>query len=357
MLKKLLKNKIIGYGINFLVSASIDLSIYWIVFHLLKNAFQPEIIIPIATVVARITSSLCNFKLNMKLFLSKDSNNLKYLIRYYALWIVVLISSSTLVTYIYTHLQINELLAKVIVDLIIGIFSYTTQRIWVFNKSGKGIFFRIMRFFIKIFMRRKLLIEKHMFENGKVFVAHHQNFYAPITALIYMPNSVTIWAIAHLFTFKGCFDKYYNYTFVKNVKIPRPIAFICSIVLAILIPCFLKSANAIPVYRKDKNIIETFNKSINELKKGKQIIVFPDISYNSKEKNIKQIYTGFINIDEYYFKETNKHIEFVPLVFNKKQKTITNKNGIVLNQDQNIRDEKENIANYIRKSINENGEL
>ena len=353
MLKKILKNKIIGYGINFLISAAIDLSIYWVVFNLLKNTFNPEIIIPVATLVARITSSLCNFKLNMQLFLEGDSNNIKYLIKYYILWTVVLISSSTFVTYLYTRLQINEVMAKVIADLIIGMFSYTTQRIWVFNKSGKGIFFRFMRMIIKIFMRRKLLIKKEVFETEKVFVAHHQNFYAPVTALIYMPNSVSIWAIAHLFTFKGCFDKYYNFTFVKNIKMPRPIALICSTILAILIPTFLKSGNAIPVYRKDKNIIETFNKSVEELKKGKQIIVFPDISYNSKESEIKQIYTGFINIDEYYFKQTNKHIEFVPLVFNKKERTIVNKNGVKLKENYNINDEKQNIAEYITRSINE----
>ena len=351
MLKKILNNKIIGYGINFLISAAIDLSIYAIIFHLLNNYFKPEITIPIATVVARIVSSLCNFKLNMKLFLNKDSKSIEYLIRYYILWTVVLISSSSLVTYIYTNIQINEIVAKAIADLFIGIFSYTAQRVWVFNKSGKGIFFRVIRIICRIFVRRKILIKKEEFKEPKVFVAHHQNFYAPVTSLIYMPNSVSIWAIAHLCTFKGCFDKYYNYTFIKTLKIPRPIAFVFSVFLALLIPMFLKSAKAIPVYRKEKNILETFKISIEELKKGRQIIVFPDIKYNSKETNIEQIYTGFINIDEYYFKQTKEHIEFVPLVFDKKNKMVISKNGIKLNSKENI--EKENIVSYIIKSINE----
>ena len=332
MFKKLFKNKITGYIINFLISGAIDLSIYTLLYNILLNIVTVplNLSLVIATAIARISSSLFNFKLNKRLFAAGSKNSKIYLFKYYVLWFLVLTSSFRVVIFTYENIIANAVIAKILTDIVIGICSYLIQRLWVFNKIHKGLFFYLVIFICRIFTKVKFKKDKKTFKEASVLIGHHQNFYSPLVAFMYLPKTTHIWVISHLFTFKDCYDKYHNYTFKNNKKIPRFLSSIISAILGIFIPIFLHSAKAIPVYRNSKKIIYTFKMSVDLLEKNHQIIIFPDIEYNSKDDQMNNIYSGFLKLDTYYFKKTNKRLPFIPVVFDKKNKEVYLNNKIKL---------------------------
>ena len=350
MWKKLFEHKIIGYVLNFLISATIDIGIYTIIFNILVKIFRVDIenSLIISTVIARILSSICNFYLNKKLFVKDKEKTKGYFIKYYILWFIVLISSSNLVTVVYKNIIQNEVIAKAITDISIGIFSYLTQRLWVFKSDKTGIFFNTVAFICKISTRTKCEIDKKEFEEPKVFIGHHQNFYAPIKSFSYLPKTVHTWTISHLFTFKECYDKYQKYTFRK---IPNIVSAPISCFLAIFIPAILRSANAIPVYRGKKEISKTFEESMKVLEKNHQIIIFPDVKYESTKDEIEKIYTGFFKLEEYYYNKTNKHLKFVPIIFDKKNNKIALSKALMFEDSVDMKIQKEEMEKNIIKAL------
>ena len=348
--------QLIRYVINFGLSAATDLSLYSVGVYLLKPVINIGPAIIVSVIVSRILSSFVNFTLNKSLFNKKSKKeNKKFLLRYYTLWLVLLILSATL-TYLFNDiLNINELISKIIADSSLGIFSYYTQKKWVFasdNIKAKGIYFKIVRSVARLFIKREIDIERKVFEKQAVLIGHHQNFYGPISALVYMPDTVQLWTIDHLFSFKTCFDKYYNFTFKETMKLPSIVAVFPSLICALVIPPFLKSAKAIPVYRGSKNIIKTFKSSVNSLENGNQILIFPDIEYDNKTNTMKEVYEGFLSLDKQYFKKQKEHLEFVPLKFNKKTNKITNKREVVFLGKIPFQEEKKKIENEIINLIN-----
>ncbi len=100
-----------------------------IIFDFLPHAFS----LLIATVVARLISSFINFSLNRKLVFKNEAKFKKSIIKYY-----ILVSTNILLSYagIYlltTSLNFNEVVAKILMDVVLFMFSFKIQVKWVFK--------------------------------------------------------------------------------------------------------------------------------------------------------------------------------------------------------------------------------
>lgn len=344
------------YARNFGLSAVVDLSVFSLVLFFLKPILGGASSILLASVSARVLSSLLNFHLNKVLFASKATTSKSFLLRYYILWSSLIALSSTMVYLLYDIFGINEVLAKAMSDMSLGIFSYLSQVNWVFkekkNVVNRGLYFRIARRVLRLFVKRKVTIDKEIFTGPNVLVGHHQNFYGPISAILWLPDTVNTWVISHLFNFKECFSMYYHLTFRKTMKLPRVVAFILSTSCALLIPPLLRSGKLIPVHRDSKKIIETFNLSIDLLNKGEQVLVFPDIKYNDKSALIGEVHTGFLHLEKLYFRFNKTHLGFVPITIDKTSSTIANKATIYFSGNRPYEDEKDSVVKELLTSIN-----
>ena len=356
-LLNMLKNAVIRlakYMRNSWLSAFIDISVYTVVLYMVKPLLGIGNAIIIATIVARIISSLVNFNLNKALFLEKNSNHTRFFIRYYMLWLSFLIATTT-ITYLINHVfATNAVIAKMISDMGLGIISYQTQKHWVFSDdktTKRGIYFRFVRFMFCLFMRGNVDIDEKVFASESVLIGHHQNFYGPFLALTWLPDTVSFWVVDHLFNFKDCFNMYYNYTFVKTVKLPRIFALILAFLCALLIPPLVRSSRSIPVYRDSKKIVKTFELSLKLLNKGEQIMIFPDVNYNDASPIMGEIYNGFTHIEKLYFQANKRHIGFTPIIIDKKSGTLTNAPTIFFS-DNLFNVEKELVSDQIVNSIN-----
>ncbi|MDW7656168.1 MAG: GtrA family protein, partial [Bacillota bacterium] len=96
-------------------------------------ALTPAKAIFYGTLVARILSSLFNFSLNKIFVFINNSSIQKTIGKYYILSVLQMLVSWLMVTGLFFLLKIDSIGIKIVVDLILFLFSYQVQRRWVFK--------------------------------------------------------------------------------------------------------------------------------------------------------------------------------------------------------------------------------
>ncbi|RNF39203.1 bifunctional glycosyltransferase family 2/GtrA family protein [Planococcus salinus] len=123
----------IFYGLSGAASFGLDVGLYWIFIQLLRDE-APELFIILATVAARVLSSLFNYFVNRHKVFGQGSK--KSLVRYYILAASIMIMSAASVHLLYAEwLGRGEVILKVLVDTVLFIFGFVVQRSWVFRKE------------------------------------------------------------------------------------------------------------------------------------------------------------------------------------------------------------------------------
>lgn len=126
--------KIIKYIFSSGTSFVIDLLLFTIFNYLLKNIFHIETII-LATIFARIVSSLYNYLINSRFVFKHYSKN--SIIQYYILVIIQMMISAISVYLINKlFISLNVTVVKFFIDIIIFIVNYIIQRNIIFKSRS-----------------------------------------------------------------------------------------------------------------------------------------------------------------------------------------------------------------------------
>lgn len=165
-LLNLIKNKItfIKYIFSSGISFVVDLSLFLVFNILLKKSIGDSSIF-VATILARVISSLINYLLNRNSVFKKNDNIIDSitLIKYYALVIIQMLISATLVSSLYKIFAIYELLIKIPVEIILFLINYFVQKKFIFNNQKTAFNFykynNILSFILGILTTFSLLFQ------------------------------------------------------------------------------------------------------------------------------------------------------------------------------------------------------
>ena len=119
-----------------LSSFLVDIILFSILTALLRGVL-PGMHIILATVGARVLSSLFNFVINKHNVFDQTAPSARMLMRYIILCVIQLSLSAALVYGGFMLTNLNERFIKVIVDTVLFLFSFQIQREWVFRPSKK----------------------------------------------------------------------------------------------------------------------------------------------------------------------------------------------------------------------------
>lgn len=133
--------KIYSLFLKFIVSSlasfAVDIVLFTIFLALLKHSFGEKILV--ATILARICSSVFNFKSNQKLVFKNRSTSKWVPIKYFGLVIVQMLLSAYFVELLFKASSINPSAIKILVDCILFILSFQIQQHWIFNNTIKKV--------------------------------------------------------------------------------------------------------------------------------------------------------------------------------------------------------------------------
>ena len=123
------------YIASSITSGAIDIAIFTILNAWILSRVPIHMRILLATVIARICSSLYNFSINRKFVFETQKGVLRPMGKYYVLFVCQLLCSYLLVYTANRHLSLNATFAKILIDIILGFISYQIQLRWVFRKQ------------------------------------------------------------------------------------------------------------------------------------------------------------------------------------------------------------------------------
>lgn len=135
---KVLFGEFFRYTFSSILCAVLDISLAWCILQLLSGmANQQEFLrIIIATVGARIVSIIANFTLNKNLVFKRKEKGNHRLVKYLVLCVIIVCLSSLGVYTLHTLFKMDEIVAKLICDVLLFLLSYYAQELWVFAKGS-----------------------------------------------------------------------------------------------------------------------------------------------------------------------------------------------------------------------------
>lgn len=120
---------ILKFSCSSLLSFCVDYVLYSVIF-----TFSGSI--KLSNIIARMFSSIFNFMLNKKVVFKNKENLYKTALKYFLLAAVILAVNTFLLGIIVKYVIKNEYIAKMIVEILLFLFSWTAQRSFVFKKKG-----------------------------------------------------------------------------------------------------------------------------------------------------------------------------------------------------------------------------
>lgn len=124
----------IKYLMSSFSSFIVDITIFQLFIFLLAR-YDDDLRIWVATIVARVISSVVNFLINKKLVFQNDEGIGVPAVKYFSLVITEMLSSGFLVSVIYSIIRIPETIIKLLVDLILFFSGYIIEKVYIFDKD------------------------------------------------------------------------------------------------------------------------------------------------------------------------------------------------------------------------------
>ncbi len=155
--------------INYLLSAgvcfAVDLALFSLFSLILKN-YVGDFAIFLATILARIISSLINYFLNRNAVFKVNNKvmDIKTLTKYYFLVVIQMLLSATIVSSLYKTFNIYETLIKIPVEIVLFFINYIIQKLFIFPKEEKNFkiapkYYKVIAFILSIITTFSLLFQ------------------------------------------------------------------------------------------------------------------------------------------------------------------------------------------------------
>jgi len=127
---------IIKFGISSLIGAATDVTIFTLLTYSIFDRTSAGIFA--STIIARCIAGLVNFTINKKWSFACRGNSFKQAVKYFILFISLILLSWSFVTML-SYLPINLTLLKMLTDSGLFLFSYYIQKKYIFNNLNPAI--------------------------------------------------------------------------------------------------------------------------------------------------------------------------------------------------------------------------
>lgn len=182
-----------------------------------------------------------------------------------------------------------------------------------------------------------------------IVVANHSQAQGPLLAALRYPRPKGIWCIGEMLNAREVPQYAYEDFWRQKPIMIRWFFKLLSYIIAIPASYALKHSDTIPVY-KDSRIITTFKKTVENLKEGNDVIIFPEWRTEHNEI-INELQDKFVDVARLYYKTTGKKIKFVPMYHAANLKKVVFGNPIEFDPTLDMNLQRKLICNHIKDEI------
>lgn len=217
------------------------------------------------------------------------------------------------------------------------------------KKPKKKLFYRIVRKIVIAFYGKVVFNKlENVPSEPCVIVGNHAKVHGPLMGEGRFPLEKCIWCDAPMFDRKE-FPKYAYANFLGG----KPSRFMRLMVRIInpLITYLVKNADTLPVYR-DMRVMQTYRASVTALEGGQNLLIFPECP--TVKNDIVNVFNEyFVDVARFYYKKTNKELQFVPSYYAVGLRTVEFGKPIKFDATAPIDEERKRICAYLEDAMTE----
>ena len=212
------------------------------------------------------------------------------------------------------------------------------------------LLFRIIKGFVRAcYGKMEVVGLENLPEDNVIIVGNHTQMNGPIAGELFLPENCYTWCAGQMMNRKEVPKYAFKDFWSQKPKWTHPFYKGLSHVIAPLADHIFNNARTIPVYR-DMRIMTTFKKTIQMLKDGANILIFPE--KDERHNNILyQFQENFVDVAMLYYKKTGIELTFVPLYIAPKMRKMYIGKGIVFDSQNPIEEERKRIAICMSEEI------
>lgn len=215
------------------------------------------------------------------------------------------------------------------------------------RKKPSALFLRLKKLLQKIYPRTAFVGE--LPDEACIIVGNHSQIHGPLIGELFFPEPIRIWCAGAMMELKTVPAYAFADFWSQKSKFSQPYYKLCSYLIAPLAAFLFSNAQTIGVYR-DGRILSTFKKTVEALKNGENILIFPehDVKYNHILYDFE---SHFIDVAKLYCKRTGKEVLFVPAYFSPRLKQVTFGTPIRFDAAADINEERLRIRQHLMDTI------
>lgn len=188
----------------------------------------------------------------------------------------------------------------------------------------RGFIYNFVCAAICLFIRRPTItgLEKLVPGRASLIAANHEGAWGPVVTRAWFPVPTAPWVNAEI-TLRGNCRKFLSgFLFIGQLHLPRWLAQPLAFIIEPLLLHLLHAGNAIPVYFEGAKVAITFKMSMERLKSGRHIMVFPDDDSSLQTTKVPDFHNGYLATVKLYQQLTGKKLLLYPMCLSSKKNLI-----------------------------------
>ncbi len=202
---------------------------------------------------------------------------------------------------------------------------------------------------VKIFYKkRKFEGEENIPDEPHIIIGNHSQIHGPIFGELYLKNKL-IWCDGPVMERKEIPPYAMRVFWPNKPKRSRWFYKLLAHIMARPVSFAMGNADTIGVYR-DARLISTFNDTVETLKNGVNVVIFPE-SPEEYNEIVNQFNLKFVDVARLYYKATGKCVQFLPMYHAVKIKRVIYGKPITFDPNINNVEQRTIICNYLMEEL------
>ena len=223
------------------------------------------------------------------------------------------------------------------------------------NMQNRHIAFNALKAIFRLFKKRPDIVDlSEKKERAAIFVANHNGASGPITYSLYLPAKFLPWGAHEMCgSYPVRWHYLYHVFYRQKLGYSKTRAFLIATPFAVISRMIYKGAELIPTYR-DIRLRHTLRRSVDILRKGKSILIFPENSDRGYKDYLEEYHGGFVSLAKLYFQKTGHDIPIYTVYYsNKANKMVISGPRYIQQMLQNHHANNRQLAELFRKQAND----
>lgn len=224
-------------------------------------------------------------------------------------------------------------------------------------KKKRKLWFKVLKGIMRMRYKRPAFVYLGKpFGNGALILSNHEGTDAPMSLEIYNPSPTRMWGAHEMNSGLKAMYKYQTRVYYHekkhwNLHAARAFCLLASP----LTNMFYKGLNLISTYR-DARLVKTMRESLEAVKKGENIVVYPEDSSKGYLEKLEGFHPGFLSFAE-IAKKNGIDLPIYVTYFKKKERVYVIDEPILYSTLCEKYKTKEEISNYLLTRCNELGQM